>query len=206
MARQLTENRIVLASHNSGKVREIRELLAPFAVEVVSAGELDLPEPDETETTYKGNAILKAKAAALASGLPALSDDSGFELMAINKDPGIYSARWAGPDKDFGLAMEKVNTAFEASGSDDRHCRFICALSLVWPDGHDETVEGIIDGDFVWPPRGTNGFGYDPIFQLKGHEQTFGEVDPEWKDSVSHRAKAFAQLLDRCFRDTPKGS
>ena len=147
---------------------------------------------------------LKAKAAALASGMPALADDSGFELMAINKAPGLYSARWAGPNKDFGFAMQKVNEAFIASGSDNTHARFVCALSIVWPDGHDETVEGIIDGDFVWPPRGENGFGYDPVFVLKGEDKTFGEVDPDWKHSVSHRAKAFEQLLTRCFADTPK--
>ena len=204
MTRQLTEPTLIVASHNEGKVREIRELLKVFAITVKSAGELDLPEPDETEETYTGNAILKAKAAAIGSGMPALADDSGFELMAINKAPGLYSARWAGPDKDFGFAMNKVNDAFIASGSKDTHCRFVCALSIVWPDGHDETVEGIIDGDFVWPPRGENGFGYDPVFVLKGETKTFGEVDPEWKHSVSHRAKAFAQLLDRCFAETPK--
>ena len=204
MTRQLTEPTLIVASHNEGKVREIRELLKVFAITVKSAGELDLPEPDETEETYTGNAILKAKAAAVASGMPALADDSGFELMAINKAPGLYSARWAGPDKDFGFAMNKVNDAFIASGSEDTHCRFVCALSIVWPDGHDETVEGIIDGDFVWPPRGENGFGYDPVFVLRGETKTFGEVDPEWKHSVSHRAKAFAQLLDRCFAETPK--
>ena len=204
MSRQLTETTLIVASHNEGKVREIRELLKVFAITVKSAGELDLAEPDETEETYKGNAILKAKAAARASGYPALADDSGFELMAINKAPGLYSARWAGPNKDFNFAMNKVNDAFQASGSNDTHCRFVCALSIVWPDGHDETVEGIIDGDFVWPPRGENGFGYDPVFVLKGEEKTFGEVDPDWKHSVSHRAKAFAQLLDRCFAETPK--
>ena len=204
MTRQLTEPTLIVASHNEGKVREIRELLKVFAITVKSAGELDLPEPDETEETYTGNAILKAKAAAVASGMPALADDSGFELMAINKAPGLYSARWAGPEKDFGFAMNKVNDAFIASSSDNTHCRFVCALSIVWPDGHDETVEGIIDGDFVWPPRGENGFGYDPVFVLRGETKTFGEVDPEWKHSVSHRAKAFAQLLDRCFAETPK--
>ncbi len=204
MARQLTENTLIVASHNEGKVREIGALLKMFALKVKSAGELDLPEPDETENTYKGNAILKARAAAIASGHPALADDSGFELMAINKAPGLYSARWAGPDKDFGYAMQKVHDAFIASGNDDTHCRFVCALSIVWPDGHDETVEGIIDGDFVWPPRGENGFGYDPVFVLKGEDKTFGEVDPEWKHSVSHRANAFAQLLARCFAETPR--
>lgn len=204
MSRQLTEQTLVVASHNQGKLREIRDLLKGFALTVKSAGELGLPEPDETEDTYTGNAILKAKAAALASGFPALSDDSGFELMAINKAPGLYSARWAGPDKNFDHAMQKVWDAYQASGSDNRHARFVCALSIVWPDGHDETVEGIIDGSFVWPPRGKNGFGYDPVFVLDGHDQTFGEVDPEWKHSVSHRAKAFAQLLERCFSETPR--
>jgi XTP/dITP diphosphohydrolase len=151
-----------------------------------------------------GNAILKARAAAMASNLPALSDDSGFELMAINKAPGLFSARWAGPNRDFGHAMKKVHDAFMASGSKSTDCRFVCALSIVWPDGHDETVEGIVEGDFVWPPRGKNGFGYDPVFVLKGESQTFGEVDPEWKHSVSHRAKAFTLLLERCFIKTPK--
>ncbi len=204
MGRQLTEHTLIVASHNEGKVREIRELLNMFAITVKSAGELNLPEPEETEDTYKGNAILKARAAAVASGHPALADDSGFELMAINKAPGLYSARWAGPNKDFNDAMQKVQDAFIASGSDDTHCRFVCALSIVWPDGHDETVEGIIDGDFVWPPRGENGFGYDPVFKLRGEEKTFGEVDPDWKHSVSHRAKAFTQLLKTCFTETTK--
>ena len=210
--RQLTEKTLVVASHNQGKLREISDLLKGFAIDVKSAGELNLPEPDETEDTYKGNAILKAKAAALASDLPALSDDSGFEVMAINKDPGLYSARWAGPEKDFGRAMQKVNEAYQAScqtsgqgsGKDNPHARFVCALSIVWPDGHDETVEGIIDGTFVWPPRGKNGFGYDPVFVLEGHDKTFGEVDPLWKHNVSHRAKAFEKLLDRCFTKTPR--
>lgn len=204
MSRQLTEQTLVVASHNQGKLREIRDLLQGFAIDVKSAGELGLPEPDETEDTYKGNAILKAKAAALASGFPALSDDSGFEVIAIDKAPGLFSARWAGPEKDFSHAMQKVNDAYQSSGSDNPHARFVCALSIVWPDGHDETVEGIIDGSFVWPPRGENGFGYDPVFVLKGHDQTFGEVDPDWKHGVSHRANAFSQLLDRCFSETPR--
>jgi XTP/dITP diphosphohydrolase len=204
MPRQFTEQTLIVASHNQGKVREIRELLNAFRLDVKNAAEINLCEPDETEDTYKGNAILKARAAAMSSGLPALADDSGFELMAINKDPGLHSARWAGPDRNFNHAMEKVYNAFLASGSSDTHCRFVCALSVVWPDGHDETVEGIIDGDFVWPPRGENGFGYDPIFVLKGEDQTFGEIDPECKRRVSHRAKAFALLLERCFGQTPK--
>jgi XTP/dITP diphosphohydrolase len=206
MARQLTEKTLVLASHNSGKLREIKALLAPFAITVISAGDLGLPEPDETETTYKGNAQLKARAAAIASGHPALSDDSGFEMLALDKDPGLYSARWAGPDKNFMVAMERVHQEFTESGSNDRRCRFVCALSIVWPDGHDETVEGIIDGEFIWPPRGDRGFGYDPIFRLNGTDLTFGEADPAWKHSVSHRALAFAQLLERCFQETPKAT
>ncbi len=202
--RQLTEPRLVVASHNSGKVREIRELLAPFALEVASATELSLPEPEETEKTYRGNAKLKAAAAAKASGLPALSDDSGFEVTAINNAPGLYSARWAGPEKDFTMAMNKVHASFVASASQDTRCRFVCALSIVWPDGHDETVEGHIEGEMVWPPRGDKGFGYDPMFRPLGHELTFGECDPNWKHEVSHRADAFRQLLKRCFAETPR--
>jgi len=204
ISRQLTEACLVVASHNEGKVREIRDLLQPFALDVSSAAELDLPEPDETETTYRGNAILKAKAAAMASGLPALADDSGFEVMAIDKAPGLYSARWAGPGKDFTLAMENVHRSFLASGSEDLSCRFVCALSIAWPDGHDETVEGAIDGEMVWPPRGEKGFGYDPMFRPHGHDLTFGECDPDWKHEVSHRAVAFARLLERCFQGTPR--
>ncbi|XDZ65590.1 non-canonical purine NTP pyrophosphatase [Alphaproteobacteria bacterium LSUCC0684] len=202
--RQLTEPCLVVASHNQGKVREIRDLLAPFALKISSAAELDLPEPEETEKTYRGNATLKAAAAARASGMPALSDDSGFELTAINNAPGLYSARWAGPEKDFSMAMEKVHASFLASGSQDKNCRFVCALSLVWPDGHDETVEGTIDGEMVWPPRGDRGFGYDPMFRPLGHALTFGECDQDWKHQVSHRAEAFAQLLERCFIETPR--
>jgi XTP/dITP diphosphohydrolase len=204
MFRQLRETALVVASHNQGKIAEITQLLKPFALAVKSASTLNLPEPEETAASYKGNAILKARAAASASRLPALADDSGFEMMALNKAPGLYSARWAGPDKDFAAAMQKVRKDFLAKGDDDRHCRFVCALSLVWPDGHDETVEAIIDGDFVWPPRGDKGFGYDPVFQLKGDDRTFGEIDPALKQSMSHRAKAFALLLERCFQDTPK--
>jgi len=202
--RQLTESCLVVASHNQGKVREIRDLLAPFALKIASVAELDLPEPEETEKTYRGNAKLKAAAAASASGMPALSDDSGFEVAAINNSPGLYSARWAGPEKDFSMAMEKVHASFLASGSQDKNCRFVCALSLVWPDGHDETVEGTIDGEMVWPPRGNRGFGYDPMFRPIGHDLTFGECDQDWKHQVSHRANAFDQLLKRCFVETPK--
>ena len=204
MSRQLLEDSLIVASHNQGKVREIGDMLSPWAITVSSASGLGLPEPEETETTYKGNATLKALAAAQAAGLPALADDSGFEVEAINNAPGLYSARWAGPNKDFNAAMEKVHEAVMASGSDDRRCRFVCALSLAWPDGHHETVEGRIEGHMVWPPRGDLGFGYDPIFEPLGHDKTFAEVDPEWKHSVSHRAVAFATLIEMCFADTPK--
>ncbi|MGC6484721.1 MAG: RdgB/HAM1 family non-canonical purine NTP pyrophosphatase [Candidatus Puniceispirillales bacterium] len=204
MARQLQDDVLIVASHNEGKVREIADLLTPWALTVKSAAGLGLAEPEETETTYKGNAALKALAAARTAGHPALADDSGFEVEAINNAPGLYSARWAGPDRDFSAAMEKVHQAVIASGHEDRRCRFVCALSLAWPDGHHETVEGRIEGEMVWPPRGDRGFGYDPIFQPLGHDRTFAEVDPDWKHSVSHRAVAFAALIDRCFAATPK--
>ncbi|MEQ9334071.1 RdgB/HAM1 family non-canonical purine NTP pyrophosphatase [Thalassobaculum sp.] len=197
--RRLSGTTLLVASHNPGKVREIRELLAPFGMEIVAAAELGLPEPEETGTTFVANAELKALAAARAAGMPALSDDSGFCVDALGGDPGVYSARWAGPGKDFGIAMAKVWEAVQASGSADRGARFACALSLAWPDGHTETVEGEVHGTVVWPPRGGRGFGYDPMFVPAGHDRTFGEVDSEWKHSVSHRADAFAKLVARCF-------
>jgi len=198
-ARKLAGTLLVLASHNPGKVREIQELLDRFGLEVVSAGTLGLPEPEETGDSFAANAELKALAAARAAGKPALADDSGFCVAALGGDPGIYSARWAGPAKDFGVAMQKVQAAMAASGSPDRRAWFTCALSLAWPDGHVETVEGQVHGTAVWPPRGERGFGYDPMFVPAGHERTFGEVDSEWKHSVSHRAEAFARLVARCF-------
>lgn len=202
-ARRFTGKTLVVASHNPGKVREIGELLGPFGLEVVSAGDLGLPEPEETGDTFIANAELKALAAALAAGKPALADDSGFCVSALNGDPGIYSARWAGPSKDFGVAMGKVWAAVEASGSTDRRAWFTCALTLAWPDGHVETVEGHVHGTAVWPPRGDHGFGYDPMFVPDGHDRTFGEVDSAWKHSVSHRAEAFRQLVERCFDGGP---
>lgn len=199
MARRLTEKRIVVASHNKGKVREIADLLRPFGIEPVSAAELDLPEPEETETTFKGNALLKARAAASAAGMPALADDSGLAVSALNDDPGIYSARWAGPEKDFGLAMQKVEDALEAGGSDDRSARFVCALALCWPDGEETVFEGTVEGSLVWPPKGDRGFGYDPVFVPTGRDITFAEMDPAEKHAISHRADAFRQLLDACL-------
>lgn len=197
MARKFEGGRLVVASHNPGKVREINDLLRPFGVEAVSAGDLNLPEPEETGVTFAENAILKAKAAAETSGLPALSDDSGLAVAALDGAPGIYSARWAGPEKDFGVAMKRVNT--EMTGKDDPRAQFICALCLAWPDGHVEVFEGTVDGVISWPPMGTKGFGYDPIFRPEGHTITFGEMEPERKHAMSHRARAFEQLVGACF-------
>jgi XTP/dITP diphosphohydrolase len=197
MSRKLEAGRLVIASHNAGKVREIGELLAPFGVEVVSAGELGLAEPEETGTTVAANAELKAHAAAQASGLPALADDSGLAVDALGGDPGIYSARWAGPAKDFAVAMAAVNDKLGADP--DRNARFVCALALAWPDGHCETFEGIVAGEIVWPPRGSQGFGYDPIFLPKGGTLAFGEMAAAAKHAISHRANAFRLLVKACF-------
>ena len=198
--RKLGPGKLVIASHNPGKVREIGELLARFGIETVSAAELDLPEPDETGTTFIANAELKAMQAADLSGLPALADDSGLCVEALNGDPGIFSARWAGEDKDFGLAMQLVWDAIQAKGPDVGHdAHFVCALALAWPDGHVEVFEGRVDGTISWPPRGTKGFGYDAIFQPNGHIVSFGEMDPEQKHAMSHRADAFAQMVAAVF-------
>ena len=199
MARQFTEPKLVIASHNAGKVREIGDLLRPFDTDVVSAGDLDIEEPGETGTTFVANASLKARASAQASGLPALADDSGLAVVALNGDPGIYSARWGGPDRDFNLAMQKVEEAVQATGNNDRRAYFVCALCLAWPDGHEEIFEGRIDGTLVWPGQGDQGFGYDPIFLPAGATLTFGQMDPDAKHAISHRADAFRQLVDACF-------
>ena len=191
--------KLVIASHNQGKVREIRALLEPLHIEVIGASELGLEEPEETGQTFIENAELKASLAAKTSNHPALSDDSGFAVVALGGAPGIYSARWAGADKNFSHAMERVSTALLASGTSTRVCEFICALTLAWPDGHCESFEGRISGEVSWPPRGDRGFGYDPIFTPLGHSQTFGEMDPAEKHAMSHRAIAFNQLLEACF-------
>jgi XTP/dITP diphosphohydrolase len=196
--RKFTAGRLVIASHNPGKVCEIAELLAPFGAEVVSAGELNLPEPEETGQSFVENAELKARAAAMATGLPSLADDSGLAVEALGGDPGIYSARWAGPTKDFGYAMKKIEKALGASP--DRRAHFVCALSLAWPDGHVESFEGFVHGTLIWPARGNQGFGYDPIFLPNGHSVTFGEMAPQEKHAISHRAEAFRQLVDACFQ------
>lgn len=186
-------NRIVIASHNAGKVREIAELLNPLGLAVVSAGELALEEPEETGDSFAANAELKARFVADASGLPALSDDSGLVVPALDGAPGIHSARWAGPERHFGLAMEKVEQALV--GKSDRSAYFVCALCLAFPRGSAEVFEGRIDGTLVWPPRGDKGFGYDPVFCPEGHDITFGEMEPADKHAMSHRARAFAKLL-----------
>ena len=197
MARRLTEPELIVASHNPGKVREIGALVAPRGIRAVSAAELGLPEPAETGATFRANAELKAKAAAARAGKPALADDSGLAVAALGGAPGIYSARWAGGAKDFGLAMRKVEGAL--LGKTDRRAAFVCALSLAWPDGHAETFDGRIEGTLVFPPRGERGFGYDPIFVPEGGAETFGEMAPEEKHRISHRALAFAKLAAACL-------
>ena len=187
----------MVASHNAGKVREIADLLKPYDAQIVSASELGLAEPEETGTTFAANAELKALAAARATGLPALADDSGLAVAALDGRPGIYSARWAGPKRDFSVAMERVEQ--ELGPDADRRAWFVSALSLAWPDGHCETHEGRVTGTLVWPPRGKLGFGYDPMFQPDGREMTFGEMAPDDKHAISHRAVAFHKLIEACF-------
>jgi XTP/dITP diphosphohydrolase len=206
MARKFTEKKLVVATHNAGKVVEIAALLKPLGIETVSAGELGLPEPEETGLTFQANAELKALASATASGLPALADDSGLAVAALNGEPGIYSARWAETEngRDFDHAMRLVEDQLQAKGAttpDKRGAYFVAALTLAWPDGHTETFESHFHGSLVWPPRGKNGFGYDPMFLPNGHSLTCGEMDPEQKHAISHRALAFAQLLPACFEN-----
>jgi XTP/dITP diphosphohydrolase len=198
MARKLQPGaKLVLASHNKGKLREIEALLRPHGIDVVSAGALGLPEPDEDAPDFAGNARIKALAAATATGLPALSDDSGFCVAALDGAPGVLSARWAGPSKDFGQAMALVHERMGAN--DDRRAWFVAALCLAWPDGHTETFLGRIDGTAIWPARGDKGFGYDPMFLPANGTVTFGEMEPDAKHAISHRARAFAQVLAACF-------
>jgi len=191
--------KIVIATHNPGKLREIRALLAPLGIACVGAEEADLPEPEETGVTFADNAELKARQAADLSGLPALADDSGLAVNALHGNPGIYSARWAedeGGERDFHRAMERVWREVEAAGPDAGHdAHFVCVLSLAWPDGAIESFEGKVHGTLVWPPRGDKGFGYDPMFVKDGMSQTFGEIDPADKHRISHRADAFAKLV-----------
>ena len=198
MARKLARGgKLVLASHNKGKLREIEALLLPHGVEVVSAGALGLPEPVEDAPDFAGNARIKALAAATATGWPALSDDSGFCVAALGGAPGVLSARWAGESKDFGAAMALVHERMGDAA--DQRAWFVAALCVAWPDLHTETFLGRVDGTVVWPPRGPHGFGYDPMFLPAGSTITFGEMDPDAKHAISHRARAFAQVLASCF-------
>ncbi|MEL6060267.1 MULTISPECIES: RdgB/HAM1 family non-canonical purine NTP pyrophosphatase [unclassified Methylobacterium] len=205
MSRPLT-GKVVIATHNAGKLAEMRELLAPFGVQAVSAGELGLPEPEETGTMFAENAAIKAHAAAEATGLPAFADDSGLCVDALDGAPGIFSARWAGPTKDFSGAMARIFSELDRRGAQDRRAHFVSALVLAWPDGHTELFEGRVFGDLV-EPRGSAGFGYDPIFRPEGHDRTFGEMSAEEKHGVdwqrgqglSHRARAFVELSRACL-------
>jgi XTP/dITP diphosphohydrolase len=200
--RKLAPGKLVIASHNEGKVREIRALLEPYGLDVVSAKELDLPEPVENGTTFFANAELKARSAADLSGLPALSDDSGLCVEALGGDPGVYTADWAETPtgRDWQLAMQKVEDALAAKGPDaSRSAHFICVLALAWPDGHVEWFEGRADGSLTWPPRGQVGFGYDPVFVPLGRDQTYAELDPAEKHAISHRAAAFGKFVAAVF-------
>ena len=205
MTRRLTpDTRLVVASHNPGKVREIIELVAPFGLSITTAAELGLPEPAETGSSFVANAELKARAAAQAARLPALSDDSGLEVVALGGAPGIYSARWAGADKDFGVAMQRVHdelarrNAWQPPGP---FANFTAALCLAWPDGEEAAFEGKVNGRLVWPPRGAKGFGYDPMFVPEGETLTFGEMEPDAKHAMSHRARAFECFVRACLSD-----
>lgn len=196
--RQFTGDQLLIATHNQGKLDEMRHLLEPFGIQVTGAADHKLPEPDETETTFIGNARIKAHAAAQATGLPALSDDSGIEIDALGGAPGVYTADWAETPKgrDFGMAMDRTHRELETVGAAyPRTARFCCTLVLAWPDGHDEVFPGVMDGQVIWPMRGEEGHGYDPIFQPDGYDITFGEMDRWEKNKISHRAKAVAQLV-----------
>lgn len=195
--RRFTEPKLVLATHNPGKVGELVELLAPWGVDVISAGALGLPEPEETGETFIDNALLKARAAMAATGLPALADDSGLSVSGLGGRPGVHTADWAGHPRDFGVAMRRVQA--ELGDNPDRRARFMSTLALVWPDGHEEVFEGWVDGTLVWPPRGEIGWGYDPMFAPEGGSRTYGEMPAEEKHATSHRARALAKLVAACF-------
>jgi XTP/dITP diphosphohydrolase len=200
--------RLVVATHNPGKAREMNDLVAPYGMSVVLAAELNLPEPEETGTTFAANAELKAAAAASAAGLPAVSDDSGLEVAALGGAPGIYSARWAGPTKDFRLAMQRVKDEVSAKVgwiAPGPRANFICALCLAWPGGTARVFEGKVDGHLIWPPRGDRGFGYDPMFVADGDSLTFGELEPNLKHAVSHRARAFQLFANACLANGAHG-
>ncbi len=197
--RKLASKRLIIATHNAGKIKEINELMAPYSITATSAAEMGLDDPEETGKTFAENAAIKAHAAAEASGLPALADDSGLAVAALDGAPGIYSARWAGSPRDFGAAMSKVEQALKDADTMDFSAKFICVLCLAWPDGHEEFFEGAVSGALSFPPRGDQGFGYDPIFVPDGFEKTFGELDSAEKQALSHRARAFKRLTEACL-------
>ncbi|MEX0303660.1 MAG: RdgB/HAM1 family non-canonical purine NTP pyrophosphatase [Leisingera sp.] len=202
MTRKLEGGKLLVATHNKGKLNEITEILSPFGVSVVGAGEMDLPEPEETEDTFVGNARIKAHAASKATGLPALSDDSGITIDALNGAPGVYTADWAETPsgRDFKMAMTRANDELNAAGANaPRTAQFRCTLVIAWPDGHDEVFEGVMPGQLVWPIRGAHGFGYDPMFQPDGYDITCAEMNPAEKNKISHRGKAVAQFVQGCF-------
>ena len=199
--REFVEDTLVIATHNDGKMEEFKKLFSNYPFRILSAKNIGLAEPEETEDSFVGNAILKARAAAFKSNKPALSDDSGLCVKILNGAPGIHSARWAGPSRDFKIAMERVKNALLASKSYDKRAKFVCALALVWPDGVSLTVEGAVKGELTFPPKGEKGFGYDPIFQPAGHTISFGEMEPSFKHSISHRSIAFKKLIKRCFNE-----
>ena len=196
MTRRFKGGKLVIASHNAGKITEIAALLAPYRVEALGAAALGLPEPDETEPTFEGNAALKARAAVRATDLPALADDSGLVVPALDGAPGIYSARWAGPSRDFGVAMARVHGEL---GNKERAASFVSVLALAWPDGEEALFCGEVSGTLSWPPRGENGFGYDPMFIPEGYDRTFGELPHDVKYAIDHRARAFQKLVAACF-------
>jgi XTP/dITP diphosphohydrolase len=204
MARHFAAPKLVVATHNRGKAGEIRTLLEPFGIEIVSAGELGLPAPDETGQTFKDNAVLKALAAAQASGLPALADDSGLSVAALDGQPGVHTADWEGPTRDALVGMRRIQDELASRGVPDtdagRAATFNCVLALAWPDGHVETVHGTLDGRIVWPPRGSGGHGYDPCFQPAGDTRTNAEMTEAEKNAISHRGRAFRRLVEACFR------
>ena len=202
MTRKFEGNKLLVATHNAGKLTEISEILAPHGVTVVGAGDMDLPEPEETEDTFVGNARIKAHAAAQATGFPALADDSGITIDALDGAPGVYTADWAetGNGRDFMMAMTRANDEITAKGPDaPRTAQFRCTLVIAWPDGHDEVFEGVMPGSLVWPIRGAGGFGYDPMFQPEGYDITCGEMDKAEKNEISHRGRALAQFVAGCF-------
>lgn len=194
MSRKLQPGKLIAATHNLGKVSELKDLFEPRGFDVVSANDLDLDEPEETEFTFEGNALIKARAAALATGAPALSDDSGLEVAALGGMPGVHTAIWAGEPRNFYKAMEKVERELQAIGATDRSAKFVSCLAVAWPDGHAETFRGEVHGTLTWPPRGDMGFGYDPVFVPVGYDVTFAELPPAQKHAMSHRAVAFEKL------------